>query len=390
LSHSTEAGTLPAGANHGRRIRMDFLHEVVFGNTIQTWLKGLAVGVLTAGALRVVVPLVVRRLTRFAHSTRTYVDDSFVAAAGATRGFLYVVAGIYAGVRVVETPDAIAGVLDSLLASAVLVQIGLWLDEGYRTFIVHYRESRYPDDPEVATSFNLIRYAGSAVIWFLVFVFVLQTWGVNVTALITGLGVGGIAVALAVQSILSDLFASLSIIFDKPFLVGDYLTIDEYQGTVESIGLKTTQLRSISGEQVVFSNSDLLQSRIRNYGRMEERRGSFTFGVVYKTDPGLVSKIPGWVQEIVESEQLTRFDRCHFKSLGESALEFETVYYMTVPDYKAFMAVQERINLALMRRLAEAGVEFAYPTQLLYLSRTGDLPPAPEADREGTVAVDAS
>ncbi|MEE8572595.1 MAG: mechanosensitive ion channel family protein [Gemmatimonadota bacterium] len=365
---------------------MDFLNEVVLGNTIETWLKGIAVAVLTAGALRVVVPRLVRRVKRFAQSTNTYVDDAVVAAAAATKNFLYLVAGIYAGARLLELPGAIATLIDGVLASAVLIQIGLWLVEGYRTFLLHYRQAKYLDDPAAATSFNLIRYAGSAVIWFFVFVFVLQAWGVNVTALITGLGIGGIAIALAVQSILSDLFASLSIIFDKPFLVGDYLTIDEYGGTVESIGLKTTLLRSVSGEQLVFSNSDLLSSRIRNYGRMEERRGSFTFGIVYETDPHVVSEIPGWVKAIVESEELTRFDRCHFKSLGQSALEFETVYHMTVPDYKAFMDVQERINLALMLRLTEAGVEFAYPTQLLYLSRTGDLP----ADPAGTVAVDAS
>ena len=134
------------------------------------------------------------------------------------------------------------------------------------------------------------------MIWFLIFVFVLQAWGVNVTALITGLGIGGIAIALAVQNILADLFASLSIIFDKPFLVGDYLTIDDYRGTVEEIGLKTTKLRSVSGEQLVFSNSDLLRSRIRNYGRMVERRGDFNFGIVYETDPDVVAQIPGWVE----------------------------------------------------------------------------------------------
>ncbi len=365
---------------------MDFLNEVVLGNTIDTWLKGIAVAVLTAGSLWVVVPRLVRRLTRLAQSTNTYVDDAVVAAAAATKSFLYLASGIYAGARLVELPGAIATLIDGVLASAVLIQIGLWLVEGYRTFLVHYRQARYLDDSAAATSFNLIRYAGSAVIWFFVFVFVLQAWGVNVTALITGLGIGGIAIALAVQSILSDLFASLSIIFDKPFLVGDYLTIDDYGGTVESVGVKTTLLRSVSGEQLVFSNSDLLSSRIRNYGRMEERRGSFTFGIVYETNPDVVSEIPGWVKEIVESEKLTRFDRCHFKSLGQSALEFETVYYMTVPDYKAFMNVQEKINLALMRRLTEARVEFAYPTQLLYLNRTGDLP----ADPAGTVAVDAS
>jgi len=249
---------------------MDFLNEVVLGNTIEIWLKGIAVTVLTAGALWVVVPRLVRRVTRFARSTNTYVDDAVVAAAAATKSFLYLAAGIYAGARLVELPGAIATLIDGVLASAVLIQIGLWLVEGYRTFLVHYRQARYLDDSAAATSFNLIRYAGSAVIWFFVFVFVLQAWGVNVTALITGLGIGGIAIALAVQSILSDLFASLSIIFDKPFLVGDYLTIDDYGGTVESVGVKTTLLRSVSGEQLVFSKGLV---HLRNRLRDESRRG---------------------------------------------------------------------------------------------------------------------
>jgi small-conductance mechanosensitive channel len=181
---------------------------------------------------------------------------------------------VYAGARYVEVPAAIETVLGQVLVTAVLIQVGLWLTGAYKSLLSHTRDTRYPDDLEVATSFNLVRLVGAGVIWCLIFVFVLQAWGVNVTALITGLGIGGIAIALAVQSILADLFASLSIIFDKPFLVGDFLAIDDYQGTVESIGLKTTQLRSVSGEQLVFSNSDLLKSRIRNYGRMEERRAS--------------------------------------------------------------------------------------------------------------------
>lgn len=357
---------------------MDFLKEVIWGNTIETWLTGAGVALVTGAVLWALVPRVIRRATTFAHSTNTYLDDALVAAAKRTRGFFFVAAGLFAGARYVDLPRAIDAVFTGVLASAILVQLGMWLSGGYQSLLTHVRDDRYPDDAAVATSFNLIRLLGVGVIWFLIFVFVLQAWGVNVTALITGLGIGGIAIALAVQNILADLFASLSIIFDKPFVVGDYLTIDEYRGTVEEIGLKTTKLRSVSGEQLVVSNSDLLRSRIRNYGRMAERRGDFNFGIVYETEPDVVARIPGWVQEIIEAQEMTRFDRCHFKSLGQWALEFETVYYMTVPDYKVFMGVQQQVNLALMRRLADAGVEFAYPTQLQYQRRLD----APEHELE--------
>jgi len=386
-----EHGTMPRAPGTRRGdIRMDFLREVVWGNSIEMWLKGAAVALVIAGLLRVLVPRAIGRANAFAHSTNTYLDDALIAAAKATRGFFYAAAGLYAGFRYVALPSAIDTVLGDVLASAVLIQIGLWLDGGYQSLLSHTRDDKYPDDAEVASSFNLIRLLGVGVIWFLIFVFVLQAWGVNVTALITGLGIGGIAIALAVQNILADLFASLSIIFDKPFLVGDYLTVDDYRGTVEEIGLKTTQLRSVSGEQLIFSNSDLLRSRIRNYGRMVERRGDFNFGIVYETDPDIVAQIPGWVREIVEAQEMSRFDRCHFKSLGQWALEFETVYYMTVPDYKVFMSVQERINLALMQRLADAAVEFAYPTQLHYERQLDPRLPKPSAGRAGPAAVDDS
>lgn len=345
---------------------MDFLDTYVLNNSLETWLQAGGLALLTALILRAVIPVAIRRLTRLARATGTHVDDALLAAASDTKTFFYIVAGIYAGHELLSLPAAADTLLRQILATAVLVQLGIWVASAYRTYLARARETRYAGDREVATSFNLVSAVGVAVIWFFTVVFVLQAWDVNVTALLTGLGIGGIAVALAVNSILADLFASLSIIFDKPFLVGDFLIVGDYMGTVETIGLRSTQMRSLSGEQVVFSNADLLNSRIRNYGRMEERRASFAFGVLYETDPAVAERIPGWVREIVEAEPAARFDRCHFKSLGQWALEFETVYYMTVPDYNEFMGVQERVNLALMRRLAAEGVDFAYPTQLQY------------------------
>jgi small-conductance mechanosensitive channel len=187
--------------------------------------------------------------------------------------------------------------------------------------------------------------------------------------LIAGLGVGGIAVALAAQNILGDLFASLSIVVDKPFVVGDFIVIDDFLGTVDRIGLKTTRLRSLSGEQLIFSNADLLKSRIRNYRFMRERRIVFSFGVEYETPLPALETIPGTVREIIEAQERTRFDRAHFKSYGASALDFEVVYYVLVPEFNTYMDIQQAINFELFRRFADAGIGFAYPTQKLYVSR---------------------
>jgi small-conductance mechanosensitive channel len=207
------------------------------------------------------------------------------------------------------------------------------------------------------------------VVWAAVLLVLLDNLGVNVTTLIAGLGVGGIAIALAAQNILGDLFSSLSIVFDKPFVVGDFIIVGDFLGSVEHVGLKTTRLRSLSGEQLVFSNTDLLNSRVRNYGRMFERRVVSSLGVTYRTPADKLARIPTMIREIAEREQKLRFDRAHFQTFGESALLFEYVYYVLTPDYNFYMDVQQRINLALFEQFAAEGIEFAYPTQTLFISR---------------------
>jgi len=180
---------------------------------------------------------------------------------------------------------------------------------------------------------------------------------------VAGLGVGGIAVALALQNILGDVFASMSILLDKPFVTGDFITVDELMGTVEHVGLKTTRLRSLSGEQLVFANSDLLKSRIRNYQRMEERRVAFAVRLAYPTPAEKLAAIPAIVREIIDAQELARFGRSHFKSFGTFSLDFENVYYVKSPDYDTYMDVQQAINLAICRRFQEEGIEFAHPAQ---------------------------
>ena len=177
--------------------------------------------------------------------------------------------------------------------------------------------------------------------------------------------------ALAVQNILGDLFASLTIVFDKPFVINDFLILGDYLGRVEHIGLKTTRLRSLSGEQLVISNADLLASRIRNYGRMYERRVAFSIGVVYGTPRKKIIKVPTIIREAVEEHESTRFDRSHFKSYGDFALLFETVYHVLAPDYNIYMDTQQAINLRIYERFEKEGIEFAFPTQTLHLVKEG-------------------
>ena len=195
----------------------------------------------------------------------------------------------------------------------------------------------------------------------------LGTLGVAVSPFVASLGIGGVAVALALQNVLGDLFASLSIVFDKPFVVGDSVAVDDFSGTVEYVGLKTTRIRSISGEQLVFANSDLLASRLRNYGRMRERRVIFTIGVTYGTPSEALRAIPRYLREAIERLDNTRFDRSHLKEFGDSSIDFETVYHMVVPDYNAYMDTQEQISLALYERFEAQGIDFAFPTRTVRL-----------------------
>jgi small-conductance mechanosensitive channel len=170
--------------------------------------------------------------------------------------------------------------------------------------------------------------------------------------------------------VLGDLFASLSIVLDKPFVIGDFIIVGDHMGSVERVGLKTTRVRSLSGEQLVFSNSDLLNSRIRNYKRMFERRVGFTVGVTYQTPPDLLERAPGIIREIIEAEEGVRFDRSHFMQFADSSLNIETVYYVLSPDYNTYMDVHQRIGLAVFRRFGEEGLDFAYPTQTVFLEQT--------------------
>jgi small-conductance mechanosensitive channel len=194
-----------------------------------------------------------------------------------------------------------------------------------------------------------------------------------VNAVIAGLGVGGVAVALAAQTILGDLFNYFVIIFDRPFVEGDFIVVDELKGEIEKIGIKSTRIRSIDGEMLIISNSNLMGSRIRNFKRMERRRAAFSIGVTYQTSPEVMARIPGMIRQIVESIPLAALDRAHFKSFADSSLIFETVYFVLDREYTVYMDIQQQINIEIMKKFADEKIEFAYPTQTVY--NYGDIPP---------------
>jgi small-conductance mechanosensitive channel len=349
---------------------MEFLTHVYYGNSVQTWTLAAAITLVVLLVLALVKRFVLAQLRRLAARTANDLDDMVAAILGRTRPFFLFALAVLSGAQALLLPDHVRNVLQALVFIALLIQIAIWGNAAITASLDRYTTRLMEEDAASATTLRFVGFLLRLTLWVLIALVALDTADVDITALIAGLGVGGIAVALAVQNILGDLFASLSIVLDKPFVIGDFIIVGDMMGTVEHIGLKTTRIRSLSGEQLVFSNNDLLSSRIRNYKRMNERRALFSFGVTYQTTRDQLERIPEIVREAIEAEENTRFDRAHFKGYGDSTLDFEVVYYMLVPDYNAYMDTQQAINLALFERLADLGVDFAYPTQTVYVTNT--------------------
>ena len=340
-------------------------------NPLRDWLTVFAVALTINVAIGAIKWVILNRLSRLARNTQSRVDDSLVFIARATRQWLVLGVTLSVATRLLNLPERVVDVFTITATVALFLQIGMWLNAGIGFWLERYKSRTLATDAGAATSLAALGFVSRIVLWSALMLVTLDNLGVDVTALVAGLGVGGIAVALAVQNILGDLFASLSIVIDKPFVLGDFVVVDTLSGTVEHVGLKTTRIRSLSGEQIIFSNSDLLKTRIRNYKRMYERRIPFTFGVLYQTTPAQLEAIPTMVREVIEATPKTRFDRAHFFKFGDSSLDFEVIYWVTSPDYTDYMDAQQTINLGLVRRFAAAGIDFAYPTRTLFIEHGG-------------------
>ncbi len=351
-------------------LKLEILDQVILGNTLLQW--SIAVAVLLIGflLLRLAQHVAGSRLAALATRTETRLDDIVAAVINSTRTAFLFVAAIFLGSQFLELPEHIQLIVQKLFVVTLMIQAGIWLGVVAISTLEQYRQRTLKKDPAAATTIIAIGYLSRIVIWSVVVLVALDNLGIDVTALVAGLGIGGVAVALSLQNILGDLFASLSIILDKPFVIGDFLVIDDYMGSVEYIGLKTTRVRSLSGEQLILSNSDLLKSRIRNYGRMFERRVVSSIGVTYDTPREKLKRIPVIIREAVGAQDKTRFDRSHFMKYGDYALLFETVYYVLSPDYNIYMDIQQAIYLAIHEAFEREQIEFAYPTQKLFVAQS--------------------
>jgi small-conductance mechanosensitive channel len=347
---------------------MKLWQKILEANDATDWL--IAAGVFIA--VLVAVPLAryvgTRLFASISRKTGLVWGDALAEMLRGTSVVLFVPIAAYIASLSLTLPAGVERFAALAALAAMLLQVALWGNRAIGFWLRRKVEIARATDPDGATALSLIGFGARMLLWTFVLLLALDQFGFNITALLAGLGVGGIAVALATQNILSDLLGSLSIVLDKPFVVGDFIVIDNLRGTVERVGVKTTRIRSLDGELLVFSNADLLRSRIHNYRRMVERRVLFSVGVVYQTPHDKVERVTQWLREAVEAQKGTRFDRAHFKEYGDSALVFEVVYYVLTRDYNAFMDVQQAINLAIFARFAREGVDFAYPTRTLHIA----------------------
>ena len=348
-------------------INNPFLQTEIFGNTAFVWIKAIAVFFIALLILKLFQTILIARLKKAFAKTKTQLDDLIINAVDAIYWPFYVFAAMYFAIQFIAVPEVISKwsfyIFMIVVVYYAIKFLAELIDFGAKMII------EKKDDKQSEGIIKLLSSAAKIALWVGAAVLVMANMGYNVTSLITGLGIGGIAIALALQNILGDLFSSLAIYFDKPFKVGDFIVLGDKMGGVKKIGIKTTRIQTPQGEELIISNSELTKSQIRNFGVMERRRNLQHIGVTYDTPAEKLKRIPDMIKSAIEKQDNVEFDRVHFKSFGDSSLVFESVYYVLTGDYKEFMNMQEKVNLAIIEKFEQEKIEIAFPTQTVYVKK---------------------
>jgi small-conductance mechanosensitive channel len=336
------------------------------------WLSGNAVDILIAAAIGAVIALLLIGLRSFGHRlVRDRGEDGINwrtiigRVLARTTLFFVIMCAAELVAEHAETPPTLLRAIHFLFVIAAAFQAAIWARELVLGLIEHKVGA---DDPHstLGSAIGIIRLLVTVALFAIAIILILDNLGVNVTGLVAGLGIGGIAIGLAAQGIFKDLFSALAIIFDRPFRRGDTITFDQTTGTVEQIGLKSIRIRSLNGEEVVISNDNLLNTKIQNWALLHRRRALMTLGLVYQTPPDLLAGLPAEIQAIVESQPLATFDRAHVAAFNASSIDLELVFFVESAEFPVFMHTKQAIMLAILRRFYELGVAFAYPTQTTF------------------------
>ncbi|HEX3912144.1 MAG TPA: mechanosensitive ion channel family protein [Steroidobacteraceae bacterium] len=351
--------------------KLGAVQALLLGIPPTEWLIAAIVGVTVWAGLWILRDSIGARYKRHSASKNPTLIRLIAYLIGNTRQIFFFAVALDAAQASLSLPAKVEHIVANTVLMLILLQVGLWAGRAVR-FYLEMKELERGADRVFAGSLDIVNFVARMLIWSLLFLVALENLGVNITALLAGLGVGGVAVALALQNILGDLFASLSIALDKPFVIGDNLAIDTFIGKVEAIGIKTTRLRSEGGEQIILSNADILKSRVRNFGRLSQQRILATIRVAYDTPADKLKTLPGLLEGIVREHAQARFERCHLKSLGESSFQFELSYFVQQPAVNPMLDLQQMVNFRIIDELRRLRIEFAYPAQVVFLDRHPD------------------
>jgi small-conductance mechanosensitive channel len=349
-------------------MNLKILEQVLFGNRILDYIVALVTLSVSLLFVKVVIRRFIKRLKKLAERTTTTFDNLLVKILERIVLPGLYISCFYLSLKVLKMPSDADRVINALQLAVVTFFVTRIIIMFLGYSLTMYLSKKKEDTTLVRSLEGMLRVV-KFLIWTLAVIIFLDNIGFKVSTLIAGLGIGGVAVAIAAQALLKDFFSYFSIVFDRPFKLGDFIIIGDFMGTVEHIGIKTTRIRSLGGEQVIFSNTDLTDSRVRNYKLMEKRRVLFRIGVTYQTPLGKIKEIPKIIENIIKDTKDTAFDRAHFFSYGDFSLVFEVVYFVLGPDYNKYMDIQQEINFAIKEEFEKRGIEFAYPTQKLYLSK---------------------
>ncbi|MBD3281621.1 mechanosensitive ion channel [Candidatus Uhrbacteria bacterium] len=342
-----------------------FWGQMYFGNTLRMYIIALLVLIAFVVFFFILQRIILVKLEKLSKKTKTDIDDVIIETVRHVKPPFYWFLAFYIAVKVLSLPDIAGKVLDAAIVIVLVVQV-LTASSTFINFLFKKLSNKQKESSS-KTAMSYLAKLTKIALWSIGILMILGNLGIDITSLVAGLGIGGIAIAFALQSILGDLFSSFAIWFDKPFVVGDFVVVGEHSGTVEKIGIKTTRLRSLQGEEIVISNQELTTTRIQNFKRLKERRVIFYIGVEYSTSPKQLKDIPMTIQNIFKDIPQTRFDRAHFFRFDDSALTYEIVYYVESDEYDVYMDVQQAINLGIHEAFLDKGINMAFPTQTIHL-----------------------
>ena len=340
-------------------LEINFLNNTVYDYVI---FLSILIGLLVV--FKILQDIVLQKLTVLSQKTKTDIDNTLVEIVKGVRPGFYVFLSFFLSIKHLEISNLMTGIINWILI--------IWV-----TYIVIIAAQRLIDyafykkigdeSGNTAQALRTLNTIARSVLWIIGILFILSNMGINITSVMAGLGIGGIAIALALQNILSDLFSSFAIYFDKPFEVGDFIVVGDKIGVVEKIGIKTTRIKALQGEEIVISNQELTTSQIQNFKKLKERRVTFTFGLTYDTSVEKIQKAKTITGAIFEEIKEARFDRCHFYRFEDSSLFFETVYYVNSGDYNMYMDIQEKINLDIKESFEKEDISMAFPTRTIHM-----------------------